>query len=246
MNRKLLVIVALLLVSLSTCAFAEDTRPLPRSISTNGEAIVYVTPDEAIVTFGVQTFNASLDKSKSDNDELSAKLLKAVKAVGIEEKHIQTDQLQIAINYKNYNNGGHGVIDGYMSTRSYSVKLKDVKLLDKLVDAVLKNGANQFHGVSFQSTELRKHRDEARKMAIKAAKEKAIALAGELEMKVGKPRSISESGGYFFSGGMGANRYNNMAQNSVQMVGGAGDDSQVTPLGQIAISANVSVTFDIE
>ena len=246
MTRKLLVIVALLLMSVSSASFAEDTRPLLRSISTNGEAIVYVTPDEAIVNFGVQTFNASLDKSKSDNDDESAKLLKAVKALGIEEKHIQTDQLQVTIQYKDYNRGGHGNIEGYMASRSYSVKLKDVKLLDKLVDAALKNGANQFHGISFQTTELRKHRDEARKLAIKAAKEKAVALAGELEMKVGKPRTISESGSFYYSGGYGGGRFNNMAQNSVQNNAGPGDDSQVTPLGQIAVSANVSVTFDME
>jgi uncharacterized protein len=223
--------------------------PVPRTISTTGESVVYVTPDEVIVSLGVETFNPDLDKAKSDNDGLSAKLVKAVKGLGIEDKHVQTDTLNVELQYKDYGHATHG-IEGYFARRQYSITLKDTKLFEKLIDTALKNGSNRLMGFEFRTTELRKHRDQARKMAIKAAKEKAVDLAGELEMKVAKPRTIGEASfGYYGGRGWGWAGGNAMAQNSVQFApppAGGGDGEGTLPLGQIAVRATVSVTFDMD
>lgn len=225
-------------------ASGEDSPP--RSISTSGESVVYVKPDEVHVTFGIETFDADLDKTRALNDAASSRLIKAIKGVGVDEKHIQTDTLQIEISYRS-NRPWEGIA-GYFARRVYSVTLKDTGSFEKLIDAGLKNGANQLLGFDFRTTELRKHRDKARKMAVKAAKEKAIDLATELDCGVGKPRTITEGyagvyGGYSW-------RYGNsmqMAQNSVQEVPApaGGDQDETMPLGQIAIRAQVSVTFDL-
>ena len=236
----------LLLVILSSAMSLADQTP-PRSISTSGEAIVYVKPDEVNVTFGIQTFDADLDKSKALNDAASSRLLKAIKGLAIEDKYIQTDTLTIEISYRS-NRPWEGIA-GYFAHRMYSVKLKDTKLFEKLIDAGLKNGANQLLGFEFRTTELRKHRDQARKMAAKAAREKAIDLADELDCGVGKPRTISEGYAGFYGGYSW--RYNNamqMAQNSVQEMpaaGGGAEQDDTLPLGQLAIRAQVSVTFDL-
>ena len=217
-------------------------RTPPRSISTSGESIVYVVPDEVIVNFGVQTFDRDLDKSKAANDDQSTRLLKAIKSLGIEDKHVQTDTLNIDIQYIDRHQG----IEGYGARRIYSVTLKDTKLLEKLIDRGLKNGANQLHGFEFKTSELRKHRDQARKMAIKAAKEKAVALAGELEMKVGKPRTINEGSVGYYGRSWGGNSFSNSSQNAVQAAPEGGDGGETMPLGQMAVRASVSVTFDME
>src|SRR5439155_27153369 len=60
-------------------------------------------------------------------------------------------------------------------------------------------------GIDYQSTELRKYRDQARDEATKAAKEKAVALAQALGNQVGKTHSIEEvqqSDGYSIMGGL--------------------------------------------
>lgn len=83
-------------------------------------------------------------------------------------------------------------------------------------------------------------------MAIKAAKEKAELLAGELGATVGGPRTISESSYNLYAGSRLFNG-NSFAQNSVQMMrGGDGNGGDSTPLGQIAVSASVAVTFDLK
>lgn len=236
-----------MLIALALSAQAQDLpgHVQPRTISTTGEATVYVVPDEVVVSFGVQTFDANLDKSKSTNDEQSARLLKAIKGLGVEEKHIQTATLSVSIHYKDYNRATFG-IEGYQCQRQYAVTLKDTKLFESLIDTGLKNGANQLMGFEFKTTELRKHRDSARKLAIKAAREKAIALAGDLEMKVGKPRQISESSGGYWGGYFGGNSFANASQNVMQVAPGGGEGGETMPLGQISVRANVSVTFDMD
>jgi uncharacterized protein YggE len=240
-----MILVGLLL----TPARAAEETP-PRTISTTGDANVYVKPDEVVITLGVETFHKVLSESKGANDALCKKLLAAIRDVGVEDKNVQTDVMQVQIEYPS--GGAKNGIDGYFCRRSYAITLKDTSKFEKLIDAALNNGANYLMGFEFRTTELRKHRDEARKMAIKAAKEKAVALASELDMKVDLPRTINEgsigywgySGGWWGWNGGGRGQY--MAQNSVQQApGGGGEGGETLPLGQIAVHANVNVTFDM-
>lgn len=238
MLRTLMLLCVLLF---STIARAEEQ---PRIISTTGESVIYVVPDEVVLDFGVESYSPDLMTAKTENDKLSKSLMQAVQGLGIEEKYISTSNVEVSLDYRNNNSPSRG-IEGYTVRRTYSVRLKNVTLLEKLVDTVLQNGANIMSGVEFRSTELRKHRDEARKMAIRAAKEKAELLAGELGVKVGKPRNISENAVSY--GGWTRRDFRGMAQNSFQdMSGGASDGEGSMPLGQIAIRATVSVNFDLE
>jgi uncharacterized protein YggE len=237
-------LVLLGLVVLAQSAKADPTAT-PRTVSTTGESSVYVTPDEVIVNVGVETFNASLDAAKQDNDERSKTLLTAIKDAGVEAKHVQTDEMNVSIEYRGTNPKREVV--GYLAHREYRVTLKDAKKTQSLVDASLKHGANLLLGIDYRSTELRKHRDEARKMAVRAAKEKAELLAGELGEQVARPRTITEgSFGYFGWAGRWA-QGNSWAQNSVKVQdNGAGVEGETIPIGQIAITASVSVTFDLK
>lgn len=235
-----------LLVSVAPAARADDAEQ-PRTITTTGESVVYVAPDEIVVGLGVETFDASLDEARSANEAASRKLLAAIKGVGVEDKHVQTDTLSLEIRYRN----GHPAsgIEGYFARRAYSVTLTDTKKVEPLIEAALKNGANSLMGIDYRTTELRKHRDHARKMAIKAAKEKGTELAGELDCKLGPPRTISEGGGGYYSGYGGA-RWGGrqgyvMAQNSFQVAGGDGEGGETTPLGHVGVRAHVTVVFDL-
>ena len=233
----------LILFAITLQSSAQEQTQKP-SVSTTGDAVVYVRPDEAVVSFGVETYDASLERAKQQNDEKSGTLVKAVIAMGIEEKHVATDRVEVELRYADRGKPIAG-IEGYYARRSYSVTLKDVKQLEKLIDTVLKSGANRLSGIEFRTTELRKHRDQARKMAIKAAKEKAELLASELGVGVGGPRTISESGSYGYWGGRSFNG-NAFMQNSAQVVPGGDGGGESTPLGQISVTASVSVTFDLK
>jgi uncharacterized protein YggE len=237
--------VAFCFVALNVFQFSRADETQSRTVATSGEAVVYVQPDEVIFNFGIDTRNANLDEAVASNDKAAAKLLAAVKKLGIKEKDVQTDNLNVSIVYRNHNDL---TIDGYNVQRGYCVKLKDVTKFQTLVETVLKNGANRIGSFDFRTTELRKHRDRARAMATAAAKEKASALAGELGCRIGSPRTINETSSYWgYWGDNNRYAYGNAMQNVHQQspAGGQPDEEGQLPLGQISIRANVSVTFDL-
>jgi uncharacterized protein YggE len=113
--------------------------------------------------------------------------------------------------------------------------------IEGLLSDVIKAGVNRVGGVEFRTTQLRKFKDQARQMAIKAAQEKAIALTKEIGQTIGKAYSITEEG-FERSAGL-----SNFTQNAVSSAVGDYSDSEGTiAIGQIPISARVTVRFELK
>ena len=238
---KTLVSLALLLV-LSSPALAEATEP--RLITTTGNADVKVVPDEIEFNLGIETRDRALLTAKTQNSERLQKTLAVLRSLAIDPKNVQTDYLRIEPEYSN----NERVVIAYIVRKRIAVILNDLSKFESLLSGVLQAGVNYVHSVEFRNTELRKHRDRARSMAIQAAREKAIALAKELGQKVGRPHTITEGGGGWFSpGGWWGGRWGAMSQNVQSNSGsGAQPESGGLSLGQITVSAGVTVAFELE
>ena len=217
-----------------------------RTISVNGNAEVRVAPDIVQLLLAVETTDKTIPKAKQASDERVAKTLAVANRLGIPAKDIQTDRMSIDVTHNDtsYSSRGRDP-DGYVVRRSIVLTLRDVKRFEEAMTAVLEAGTNRVDGIDFQTSELRKHRDQARAQALKAAREKAAAMAAELGMKIGKASSIQE--GYSGAGLWGFSRRNMMQQNvSTEQNGGAESGTEGFAPGLISVSAAVSVTFDLE
>lgn len=233
-----------IIAALASFANAQNYDPR-RTINVTGDAEVKVIPDEVVINMAVETNNTDLDKAREENDKKVSSILAMVRKLGVEEKFIQTDYLSVEPRYdyiNQYENERERRFLGYFMTKSISVTLRDVSKFEKLIADALKLGTNYVRGITFQTTELRKHRDQARLMAIRAAKEKATALATELGQKVGKPMYISESS----ENVPVMYKSVRMMQNASWSDGSGGSSDEVIALGQIEIKASVSVTFELE
>lgn len=241
--------VALVLVlTLSAWTQNQAVSQEPRLISATGDAEVRVVPDEVILTLGVETWDKDLDLAKSQNDEIVARALALTTAYGIEPQHVQTDYVSIEPRYRN---GYYDESDfiGFFVRKTIVITLKDISKFEDLLASALGAGVNHVQGIQFRTTDLRKYRDEARAMAIKAAQEKAVALAAELGQKVGDPHMIREerSGWWSGYGAWWGSRWGGaMAQNVIQEVGGNAltGESSVAP-GQISVTAKVTASFEL-
>ncbi|MBN1137352.1 MAG: SIMPL domain-containing protein [Anaerolineae bacterium] len=239
-------LLAILLLSAWT-----DNQPSPqepRRITVTGEAEVRVVPDEVILALGVETWDKNLNVAKSRNDEIVKRVIALAGQYGIEPEHVQTDYLGVEPRYRD---GYYEERDfvGYFVHKTIVITLRDLSRFEDLLTASLQAGVNYVHGINFRTTELRQHRDQARALAIKAAKEKAVALAGELGQQVGDPLTIQEEQGGWWSsyGAWWGSRWGGaMTQNVIQEVGGASTlaDSSVAP-GQIEVTARVTVSFEL-
>jgi hypothetical protein len=218
------------------------------SISVSGEAEVRVVPDEVILTLGVQTFDKILKSAKNLNDERIKKTILVAIGYGVPAEYIQTDYIGIEPRYDDYNNPIH--LLGYAVRKTMVIRLKEISKFEDLLSDALEAGVTHVQGIEFRTTELRKHRDRARSLALKAAQEKAELLASGAERKIGKALSIGEASfGYWSSyGSWWGHRYGGWAsQNVSQNFGGASmnTDSALSP-GQISIRATVSASFALE
>jgi uncharacterized protein YggE len=218
-----------------------------RRITVTGDAEVRVVPDEVLVCLGVETWNADLQAAKSENDQRVARVLALARELGIRPEHIQTDHISVEPRYQDdYEKRG---FRGFFVRETIVVTLQDVTQFEDLLTSALAAGATHVHGVQFRTTELRRYRDQARALAVNAAREKAEAMAKELGQKVGQPQSIQEDqntwwswyGAWWGAGWGGAG-----LQNVVQSIdsGAMPSDGSFAP-GQIAVNARVTVSFEL-
>jgi len=215
-----------------------------RTVTVTGEAEVRVVPDEVVLTLGVETWDKDLAKAKRDNDEVMQRLLGLAEESGIEARQVQTDFLNIEPRYDDYYDRRQFL--GYFVRKTVVVTLNDLGLFEDFLSQALQVGITHVHGIEFRTTELRKHRDQARALAVRAAQEKAAALCAELGEEVGRPTQIVEQYSRWWSPysswwGYGYSQY--MAQNVVTQVGDGGEYVGSTAPGQITVTASVSVTF---
>ena len=244
MQRPRLVLVTIVLALAAGAASAQT--PPPRTIAVNGNAEIRVAPDEVILTLGVETNALDIAAARADNDRRVKAVVQAARAQGVPAELVKTDFLDIQPHYRD-DDARRGFL-GYVVRRSLVITVRDVPKFEPLLSAVLAAGANYVHGIEFRTTELRKHRDEARRLALKAAREKADAMAAALGATVGAPLTIQEgySGwsspyGTWWGARYGAMMSQNVVQEGAR--GGASDEAMVP--GQISVTATVSVTFEL-
>jgi uncharacterized protein YggE len=221
-----------------------------RSIQVSGSALINVTPDRARVELGVQSNGKTISAVESANNLAIQQVKAALKRAGIEEKDISTDIYIINPIYEDYDDLH---IKGYRIYNTIAVTVREVNKASDVVAAALGAGANTVGDVQFYTTDLRKYRDEARELAVKAAGEKAQALAGAAGADVGCVLNINENSWSYYNGWYG--RYggnsNLWTQNTVQnqtnsSAYGAMDGDEPISLGQISVNAEVSISYALD
>jgi uncharacterized protein YggE len=220
--------------------------PASRTITVSGQSEIRVVPDEVLLTLGVETHDLDIALARRENEGRIAALLAAAEKASIPREHVRTDFLDIQPRYDD--SWERRRFLGYFARRSLVITLRDLTKFEALLSDALTAGANYMHGVEFRTTELRKHRDEARTRALQAAREKAEAMSGALGVRIGAPASIQEgSSGWWspYGSWWGARGGSVALQNVVQERGRGGSDDGALVPGQIAVSASVSVTFEL-
>jgi uncharacterized protein YggE len=250
---KVLTLTAILVILFICPGLAQQTQVYDNrpKITVNGEAVVRVNPDKIVVSLGIETWAEEIMYAKQKNNNILKKAITAIKELGIPEKNIQTDYLSVEPRYKDDYNKENFI--GYFVRNIFAVTLTEPGKVEELVTKVLQAGVNYIHGIDFQTSEFKKYREQARDLALQAAREKAEKMAGVLGQSAGAPIEINEnySGspwGYYSSwSGWGYGRGYGMSQNVLQEVQGRDSEiSDTIALGKISIRANVAVTFELK
>lgn len=171
----------------------KDTAPT--LISVNGEGKATAPPDIAELSFGVQIQRQHTAKAAMDNlGKGMTAVLDAVKKAGVPEKDIKTESLALNTSYDWKD--GQQIIRGFDASQSLRVRVRDLDKISDVLAAATNAGTNQIGGVRFVVDDPEKSYAEARQKAIEQAQNKAILLARQLGMRLGKLKNFGEGGGY--------------------------------------------------
>ncbi len=232
---------AVLLSTLASigAAWAHDPATPTRSITVVGTAELKVVPDEAVFSMGVESFAKEIAAAKADNDERVRKVLATATQLGVKPEDVQTGDLWISPRYESPG-GMKTVLTGYEVRKGISLTLRDVSKFEPLLAALIEGGLNRVHGIEFRSSELIRHREQARTDALRAARDKATKMAEVLDERVGRPITIvEESSGPVFP-------MPRMAANFEAFAPGDSGGGETVALGKITIRASVTVTFALD
>jgi len=206
----------------------------------SGSAEIKVAPDEIDLNVEIETRHGKLDVAKRENDEKISRVLVFLRNSGVADKDIQTDFIGIRPHFENDSKSARV----YSVEKTIGIKIRRVGNFEAILTGMLTNGVNTVHGIQFKTSELRKHRDGARQLAVRAAREKADALAAELGVKRGRVYQITENS----AGGSWtwARNVGQVMQNASQSIGEVDPADGSFSVGQISVSATVNVSFLIE
>ncbi len=149
-------------------------------------------PDVALINAGVVTQSANAGAAMQDNASRMSRVLAALKRAGVADKDVTTSSVSLSPQYR-YNENQPPVITGYQASNQINVRFRDIGKSGAILDALVKEGANQINGPSLVIDQPQQAMDEARIAAIKAARARAELYASATGLKVKRIVAISES-----------------------------------------------------
>ncbi len=152
-------------------------------------------PDIATIRSGVVTQSATAAAALAENAQRMARVQAALKAAGVADRDVQTSNINLQPQYR-YAQNEAPVITGYQASNTISVRFRDIAKSGRILDALVKEGANQIDGPSLSIDQPEAATDEARIDAMRQARARAELYAKAAGLRVDRIVSISESGGY--------------------------------------------------
>lgn len=237
---KKLLLLSLILGVCSAAGVAQNQIE-PPLLTVTGQAEVLVPPDEAVFALAVENLHKDMIAANQRTDESVKQILAIAKRHNIKPEDVQTSRITIQPRYNTDDLDYEArrrvqrTLLGYEAAKTVVIRLRDISRFETLLAEILTAGISRLTGLEFRDSQLRKHRDQARAMAIRAAKEKATLLAGEIGQTIGPAYSITETEDY------NRGRSNNF-QVSTEAASSSESESAIAP-GSLSITARVTVRF---
>lgn len=232
---------------LLSAACTEKNVAQEHCISVVGKATVYVSPDEAMISFSVVSQANDLTAAKQYHDTAMQKTNTLFNQYGIEQKDVTAENLTIHPQYS-YNADTPKFLY-YEITQNISAVITNLDNYEPFLTDLVNSGIDRINDVRFSTKDVKKYKDEARRNAVKAAEEKAqllceAASSGNHQPSLGKIIRMSEILSYSDWNGNG---YNAMAQNRVAYAKTAADVSASggAPIGKISFDAQIEMVFEL-
>ncbi|HRY60119.1 MAG TPA: SIMPL domain-containing protein [Patescibacteria group bacterium] len=247
LSNRLYVLVLIVLIEIIVgCAiaiyigFMGANNMQPRTITVSGEGKSYVAPDVAVAQLGLISEGVKSEEVVSANNDKMNNIIKELKALGIDEKDIQTSSYNLSPKY-NYTDNKGSFIDGYTLTQNVTLKIRDFTKISQAIQKATSLGANSVSQLTFSVDNPDKAKNEAMKSAIEKAKTKANDMASSSGLKLGKLINVYEGSGVSSPVPMYAT-----ADKATGMGGGSAVSAPDIQTGQQEITVTMNLTYVVK
>lgn len=187
MKKITLLVLSLVMI---TAGFAQFTGPVPfpKTINVTGSAEMEIVPDEIYVQVELGEYEKK-GSGKVSLESIKKKFFEATRSVGIPDSLINIASYQGNSNIWERKKKKN---PDMLTSITYQVEFKNVKLMDALVDKMDDEATRNFYITRTSHSQLEQFRKALKMEAVKAAKEKAHYLAEAINEKVGVAVTINE------------------------------------------------------
>lgn len=182
------------LLVVATAAISAPTGEKPeRSISVSGHGEVMGQPDVARINLSVVTQDKDAGKAAAENARISTAVRDALTSkFALAKKDLETFGYSVQPQY-DYKVQPPKLI-GYQVSNTVRASVRDMAKVGQVVDAAIGAGANSVQGIGFEIENDAAAQNEALVKALNNAREKAELIAETLNVTIGKPISVQETG----------------------------------------------------
>ncbi len=204
----------------------------PPSIRVHGEATVSAEPDQVQFDVGVATRGTTAKEALEQNAKQTSSVVQELRTV-LPKGDIKTIDFSVNPNYQ-YPKDGAATITGYTANNTVRLLLNDLSMLDKVIEAATKSGANSINRLTFSLKDEKAVRAKALADAASQAQSGAEALSASLKLKLGRLLRVEEGQPVIVSPAR-------------EITFGKAHSTDITPIspGMIEVRADVNLTYEI-
>lgn len=230
--KRMLAIEMVLMVLFCASALAE---PGSTSLTVAGAGVVSIMADQASVVVGVEEISDNvLEAQSSVNSKINA-ISEALLQAGVEPKNLSTEQIYIDTNYDTTFTVRR--MTGYTVSNRISITTSEIDKLGEYIDLAFKAGANTLGSVSFSAKETEPAQEEALRLAVENAREKAEVIADASGLEIVRIVSIDESSEVY--------GYNGTAKYSNLRLSESSDAATMVQAASLEVRATVKIEFEL-
>ncbi len=222
------------LVLAAMLSAAENELP---GVTVFGTATTQVAPDQMVWHLTANNRGPKLSIVAEQHTKLVQQVLGFLKEHGIKDSDLQTSQMEFGENWE-YKNQSR-VKEGYFASTQVSVRTANLATYKPLWLGLAEMSGVTVAGVNYDHSKRIAYQNETRRMAIRAAKEKATEMAKDLGSEIAEPLRIEEDLSVNEAWRAGASNFSN----SVATEGDRGAEQETLAPGTIPIRIRVKATF---
>lgn len=233
---------AMMLALPASAQVALELRPGETLLEVQAIGQATVAPDVAYLNIGVISTGATAKEATDANAVQMTKVIAAIRAAGIEPRHIRSQQINVQPRFARSNPAdyeGQAQITHYVANNSVAVTVTKLDQASAVVTAAFGAGANSVNGPNLGLIDDGKAVAEARKDALARARGEAETYAAGLGMRVVRPLRVSERGRTADNGGDNGIRYR-VEPAGGRMMGGTAE----TPISPGQVRQSVMLWID--